>query len=205
MWMHVVASGSDFRSLMLPPRLESRLEDAAFADACADTSSVGWGGSANCSFRIHQKTFARAELRAIFPWLPSDCSLQKLIVIWESAAQEALLLMLHELLGVGHLPCHTVFILRSGNSASESTSWKGLCHALRSFFMLQERLRNSAHVDRYLYVSLYDTADPLGRGSNPSDLGFKDAERSWWIGLCSLGYSLRLFQSRTTFEGFLAS
>ena len=41
---------------------------------------------------------------AIFPRLPSDCPLQKLIVIWEFSAQ---LLMLHQLLGVGHLPCQT--------------------------------------------------------------------------------------------------
>ncbi|CAE7200873.1 nipblb [Symbiodinium sp. CCMP2592] len=117
LWLDLAKSGSDIRSLILPPRFEC----TAFADACADDASVGMGGFVRLQDQrqlFFQITLGKPDMLRLFPWLPSDCSLQSFIATWELAAQAALLLLLHRLLGEGHLPCHTVF--RCDNSAAES-------------------------------------------------------------------------------------
>ena len=150
MWLDLAFSGADVRLLMLPPKFEC----TSFADACTDAVSVGMGGFVRLPDSrqlFFQTTFTKTQMLGLFPWLPPDCSLQSYIATWELAAQSALLLLLHQLLGEGHLPIHTVF--RCDNSASESASWKGLsmavglCSVLRSFFRLQERLCISVHID----------------------------------------------------------
>ena len=150
MWLDLASSGTDVRSLMLPPKFEC----TAFADACADAASVGMGGFVRLPDSrqlFFQVMLTKAQMLALLPWLPPDCSLQSYIATWELAAQSALLLLLHQLLGEGHLPIHTVF--RCDNSASESASWKGLsmavglCVVLRSFSHIQERMHISVHTD----------------------------------------------------------
>ena len=150
MWLDLASSGTDVRSLMLPPKFEC----TAFADACADAASVGMGGFVRLPDSrqlFFQVMLTQAQMLALLPWLPPDCSLQSYIATWELAAQSALLLLLHQLLGEGHLPIHTVF--RCDNSASEFASWKGLsmavglCVVLRSFSHIQERMHISVHID----------------------------------------------------------
>ena len=207
MWLDLAASGSDVRSLILPPRLEC----TAFADACADASSVGMGGFV----RLHdgrqlffQTQLAKPQMLRLFQWLPSDCSLQSYIATWELASQAALLFLLHRLLGDGHLPCHTVF--RSDNSAAESASWKGLsmalglCSVLRVFFALQESLRISVHVDHVPGIS-NDIADGLSRGHEPASFGFSPSESvdiDW--SLLAVVPCMRFFPSDESFSGFVS-
>ena len=208
MWLDLAASGTDVRSLILPPRLEC----TAFADACADASSVGMGGFV----RLHdgrqlffQTQLAKPQMLRLFRWLPPDCSLQSYIATWELASQAALLLLLHRLLGDGHLPCHAIF--RSDNSAAESSSWKGLsmalglCSVLRAFFSLQESLRISVHVDHVPGIS-NDTADGLSRGHDPASFGFSPSESvdiDW--SLLAVVPSMRFFPSYESFSGFVSS
>ena len=47
--------------------------------------------------------------------------------LWELLAQCALVVLLHKLLGPGHLPVHCVF--KCDNLAAEAASWKGLSMA----------------------------------------------------------------------------
>ena len=208
MWLDLAASGSDVRSLILPPRMEC----TAFADACADASSVGMGGFV----RLHdgrqlffQTQLAKPQMLRLFQWLPPDCSLQSYIATWELASQAALLLLLHRLLGDGHLPCHAIF--RSDNSAAESASWKGLsmalglCSVLRAFFALQESLRISVHVDHVPGIS-NDVADGLSRGHDPASFGFSPSESvdiDW--SLLAVVPSMRFFPSYESFSGFVSS
>ena len=53
MWLDLASSGTDVRSLMLPPEFECTV----FADACADASSVGMGGLSGS--RIPVSCFSR--------------------------------------------------------------------------------------------------------------------------------------------------
>ena len=173
MWLDLVTSGSDLRTLMMSPKCEC----TASTHACADPESVGMGRFVrlpDSNQLFFQKTFSRAQTLALFPWLPPDCSLQPYIAMWE-IAQCALLLMLHQLLRARHLPVHAVF--RSDNSAAEPASRKGLgmakglCTVLRAVFVLQERLSISVPLDHVPGIS-HDLADALKRDANPSDLGF---------------------------------
>ena len=207
MWLDLANSGADVRSLMLPPRFEC----LAFADACADASSVGMGGFVRLPDSrqlFFQVSLGKPQMLRLFPWLPPDCSLQSYIATWELAAQSALLLLLHQLLGEGHLPIHTVF--RCDNSAFESASWKGLsmavglCSVLRSFFLLQERLCISVHIDHIPGIS-NDIANSLSRGTDPASLGFSSHERvdvDWTV--LSTSQTLFLHPSAAAFSDFLA-
>ena len=207
MWLDLAASGSDVRSLILPPRLEC----TAYADACADASVVGMGGFVRLSDGrqlFFQTRLDKPQMLRLFRWLPPDCSLQPYIATWELAAQAALLLLLHQLLGDGHLPCHAVF--RSDNAAAESASWKGLsmalglCSVLRAFFALQENLRISVHVDHIPGIS-NDIADGLSRGQDPASLGFLQSQSvviDW--SLMADAPPLRFYPSEASFSGFLA-
>eukprot|EP00439_Symbiodinium_sp_Y106_P006804 s4068_g1.t1 len=207
MWLDLASSGTDIRSLMLPPKFEC----TAFADACADAASVGMGGFVRLPDSrqvFFQVALTRAQMPALFPRLPPDCSLQSYIATWELAAQSALLLLLHQLLGEGHLPIHTVF--RCDNSPSESASWKGLsmavglCVVLRSFFHLQERMHISVHIDDIPGIS-NDIADSRSRGADPVSFFFSPSERvdvDWSI--FSKTTSLSLHPSAASFTGFLA-
>ena len=207
MWLDLAASGSDVCSLILPPRLEC----TAYADACADASVVGMGGFVRLPDGrqlFFQTRLDKPQMLRLFRWLPPDCSLQPYIATWELAAQAALLLLLHQLLGDGHLPCHAVF--RSDNAAAESASWKGLsmalglCSVLRAFFALQENLRISVHVDHIPGIS-NDIADGLSRGQDPASLGFLQSQSvviDW--SLMADAPPLRFYPSEASFSGFLA-
>ncbi|CAE7241572.1 unnamed protein product [Symbiodinium sp. CCMP2592] len=185
MWLD---SGSDIRSLILPPSFEC----TAFADACADAMSVGMGGFVRLPDQrqlFFQVTFTKPQMLRLFSWLPSDCSLQSYIATWELAAQAALLLLLHRLLGEGHLPCHTIF--RSDNSAAESASWEGTAAQ-----------RISVHVVHIPHVS-NEVADGLSRGSDPADFGFRPADcvEIDWSSISSVS-PMRFYPSFEPFRGF---
>ena len=51
----------------------------------------------------------------------------------------------------------------------------GLCSVLRSFLVLQARLRISVHIDHVPGIS-NDVADSLSRGTDPVSLGFSPSE-----------------------------
>ena len=201
MWLDLASSGTDVRSMMLPPSFDC----LAFADACADDSTGGVGGLVrlpDARQLYFQVKLTKAQMLRLFSWLPSDCSLQSYI-------QSALLLLLQRLLGEGHLPIHTVF--RCDNAASESASWKGLsmavglCSVLRSFFALQEPLCISVHIDHVPGIS-NDVADSLSRWADPVSLGFSPSEclDVDWSFLSSES-RLSLHPSAAVFAGFLAS
>ena len=77
----------------------------------------------------------------------------------------------------------------------------GLCSILRSFFVLQERLRMSVHIDHIPGISSH-IADSLSRGTDPVSLGFHSSEGvtvDWTV------LSLSLLPDASAFQGFLAS
>ena len=154
----------------------------AFADACAASTTAGLGGFVrlpNGSQLFFRNTFSVAELQGLFPWLPSQVSVQSFISSWELLAQCALVHLLHLLLGPGHPPVHCIF--RCDNAAAESSSWKGLsmasglCSVLRSFFLLQQRCRVSVHIN-HVPGLVNDVADALSRATDPAKLGFRPPE-----------------------------
>ena len=150
-----------------------------------------------------------AELQGLFPWLPSQASVQSFISSWELLAQCALVHLLHLLLGPGHLPVHCIF--RCDNAAAESSSWKGLsmasglCSVLRSFFLLQQRCRVSVHID-HVPGLVNDVADALSRATDPAKLGFRQQEEVEidWLSFYDWP-QLRLFPDPSPFDGLLAS
>ena len=161
-------------------------------------------GGVVCLQDKRQLFFQRAQMLELLPWIPPESPLQSFIAAWELAAQVALLLLLHDFLGPGHLPVHV--ISRSDNSASESASWKGLstakglCSVLRSFIVLQEHLRISVHTDHVPGIS-NDVADALSRSSNPSDVGFSSQQAFPVTGLyCLVSSSSSCSRPSTPFE-----
>ena len=71
--------------MMLPPRFDC----LAFADACADATTVGIGGYVRLpdSRQLYfQVKLTKLQMLRLFPWLPADCSLQSYIATWELAA-----------------------------------------------------------------------------------------------------------------------
>ena len=61
MWLDLASSGTDVRSLMLPPKFEC----TAFADACTDATSVGMGGFVrllDSRQLLFQATLAKAQM-----------------------------------------------------------------------------------------------------------------------------------------------
>ena len=208
MWLDLAASGTACRSLFRPPRIECQ----AFADACATSTTAGLGGFVrlpNGSQLFFRNTFSVAELQGLFPWLPSQASVQSFISSWELLAQCALVHLLHLLLGPGHLPVHCIF--RCDNAAAESSSWKGLsmasglCSVLRSFFLLQQRCRVSVHID-HVPGLVNDVADALSRATDPAKLGFRQQEEVEidWLSFYDWP-QLRLFPDPSPFDGLLAS
>ena len=208
LWLDLAASGTACRSLFRPPRIECQ----AFADACATSTTAGLGGFArlpNGSQLFFRNTFSLAELQGLFPWLPSEASVQSYISSWELLAQCALVHLLHLLLGPGHRPVHCIF--RCDNAAAESSSWKGLsmasglCSVLRSFFLLQQRCRVSVHID-HVPGLVNDVADALSRSNDPEKLGFRQQEEVHidWLSFCDWP-QLNLFPGPAPFEGLLAS
>ena len=211
LWLDLAASGTECRSLIRPPRIECQ----AFADACATSTTAGLGGFVRLpdgSQLFFRNTFSLAELQGLFPWLPSQASVQSYISSWELLAQCALVHLLHLLLGPGHRPVHC--ILRCDNAAAESSSWKGLsmdsmasglCSVLRSFFLLQQRCRISVHIDHVPGI-VNDVADALSRSKDPEALGFRQQDEVHidWLSFCDWP-QLNLFPDHSHFEGLLAS
>ena len=118
----------------------------AFADACADSSSVGLGGYVKFPSglkRFFQVTLSKAALCALCPFFPWDGNLQHFIAAWELLTQCALIWTVHAMLPLAHPNVH--IFLRCDNSASQSAAWKGLslarglCAVLRQFCDLQRR------------------------------------------------------------------
>ena len=207
LWLDLAESGTSLRSLFRAPRFEC----AAFADACASQSSAGLGGFVRLpsgAQLFFQKTFSRAELLSLFPWVALSDSVQSFIASWELLAQCALIRLLHTLLGAGHAPVHCVF--RCDNAASDPASWKGislatgLCSVLRSFFLAQHRHRISVYLD-HVPGLLNDVADALSRSKDPAALGFsaqESVEIDW--GSFPDTPSLSLAPSSSAFSGYLA-
>ena len=80
----------------------------------------------------------------------------------------------------------------------------GLCSVLRSFFLLQERLHISVHIDHIPGIS-NDVADSLSRGADPVSLGFSPSEHvdvGWNV--LSKTSLLSLHPSAAACNGFLA-
>ena len=80
----------------------------------------------------------------------------------------------------------------------------GLCSVLRSFFLLQERLCISVHIDHIPGIS-NDIANSLSRGTDPASLGFSSHERvdvDWTV--LSTSQTLFLHPSAAAFSEFLA-
>ena len=80
----------------------------------------------------------------------------------------------------------------------------GLCSVLRSFLVLQARLRISVHIDHVPGIS-NDVADSLSRGTDPVSLGFSPSENvtADWTVLSNTS-PLSLHPSVAAFNGFLA-
>ena len=155
----------------------------AFADACADSSSVGLGGYVKFPSglkRFFQLTISKAALASLCPFFPGDGNPQHLIAAWELLSQCALVWTTHAMLPLAHPNLHMV--LRCDNAASEAAAWKGLslakglCAVLRQFCDLQRRTCISAHIE-HVPGFLNDVADSLSRDGDPLDLGFCDEDR----------------------------
>ena len=155
----------------------------AFADACADSASVGMGGYVKFLSglkRFFQVSFTNACLCEICPFLAPGESPQAFVASFELLAQSALIWTIQAMLPLSHPPLHVV--LRCDNSASEASAWKGLsmakglCCVLRHFYDLQRRSCISAHIE-HVPGFLNEVADSLSRSGDPAALGFVDSER----------------------------
>ena len=111
-------------SVLLAPEFSCE----AFADACADSVSVGIVKFPSGSKRFFV-SFTRACLCLICPFLGSSDSFQAFIASFELLAQSALVWTIQAMLPLGHPPLRVV--LRCDNSASEASAWKGFCLWLR--------------------------------------------------------------------------
>ena len=160
----------------------------AFADACADSTSMGLGGYVKFPSgikRFFQLSISKSALVLLCPFFSRDCNPQHFIAAWELLAQCALVWTTHGMLPLAHPNLHIV--LRCDNAASEAAAWKGLslakglCAVLRRFSDLQRRTCISVHIE-HVPGFLNDVADFLSRSQEPLDLGFSEADRvcpSW--------------------------
>ena len=176
LWKDFLHESTCRQSILLAPTFQCE----AFADACADSSSVGLGGYVKFPSgikRFFQLAVSRAALASLCPFFPSDGNPQHFIAAWELLAQCALVWTTHAMLPLAHPNVHIV--LRCDNAASEAAAWKGLslakglCAVLRQFSDLQRRTCVSAHIE-HVPGFLNDIADSLSR---EGPLGFCDEDR----------------------------
>ena len=165
------------------PAKHSAGPSEAFADACADSSSVGLGGYVKFPSgltRFFQASIPKSALAPLCPFFTREGNPQHFIAAWELLAQCALVWAAHGMLPLAHPNVHMV--LRCDNAASEAAAWKGLslakalCTVLRQFSDLQRRTCISArieHVPGFLNV----LADCLSRSQDALALGLSEADR----------------------------
>ena len=179
LWKDFLHQSTCQQSILLAPLFQCE----AFADACADSSSVGLGGYVKFPSgltRFFQASVPKSALVPLCPFFAREGNPQHFIAAWELLAQCALVWTAHGMLPLAHPNVHMV--LRCDNAASEAAAWKGLslakalCTVLRQFADLQRRTCISArieHVPGFLNV----LADSLSRSQGALDLGLSEADR----------------------------
>ena len=86
LWKDFLHQSTCRQSILLSPAFQCE----AFADACADSSSVGLGGYVKFPSgikRFFQLAISRAALASLCPFFPSDGNPQHFIAAWELLAQ----------------------------------------------------------------------------------------------------------------------
>ena len=137
LWRDFLRESTCRQSILLAPLFQCE----AFADACADSTSVGLGGyvkSPSGIKRFFQLSISKSALVLLCPFFSRDCNPQHFIAAWELLAQCALVWTTHGMLPLAHPNLHIV--LRCDNAASEAAAWKGLS--------LAKGLRGSAPIFR---------------------------------------------------------
>ena len=179
LWKDFLHQSTCRQSILLAPLFQCE----AFADVCADSSSVGLGGYVkfpSAPTRFFQASIPKSALAPLCPFFTREGNPQHFIAAWELLAQCALVWAAHGMLPLAHPNVHMV--LRCDNAASEAAAWKGLslakalCTVLRQFSDLQRRTCISArieHVPGFLNV----LADCLSRSQGALALGLSEADR----------------------------
>ena len=179
LWRDFLHQSTCRQSILLAPLFQCE----AFADACADSSSVGLGGYVKFHSgltRFFQASIPKSALVPLCPFFAREGNPQHFIAAWELLAQCALVWTAHGMLPLAHPNVHMV--LRCDNAASEAAAWKGLslakalCTVLRQFSDLQRRTCISAHIE-HVPGFLNVLADCLSRSQDALALGFREADR----------------------------
>ena len=183
LWRDFLHESTCRQSILLAPLFQCE----AFADACADSTSVGLGGYVKFPSgikRFFQLSISKSALVLLCPFFSMDCNPQHFIAAWELLAQCALVWTTHGMLPLAHPNLHIV--LRCDNAASEAAAWKGLslakglCAVLRQFSDLQRRTCISAHIE-HVPGFLNDVADSLSRSQEPLDDTFPLADFIFFV------------------------
>ena len=101
LWKDFLHQSTCRQSVLLSPAFQCE----AFADACADSSSVGLGGYVKFPSgikRFFQFSISGAALSSLCPFFPSDGNPQHFIAAWELLAQCSLVWTPHAMLPLAH-------------------------------------------------------------------------------------------------------